>query len=65
MTEHEKTSTKAMEMRVKALELTLQMFSIFSPDEAKKTLDEISSGGSIQQKLIQAAQVFEIHIMGE
>ncbi|MDR1507221.1 MAG: hypothetical protein LBI67_08975 [Treponema sp.] len=51
-----------MEARAKALELTLKMFSIFSQDDPREELKNISKG-SCQHILVDAARIFELYIM--
>jgi hypothetical protein len=51
-----------IEIRTKALELTLQMFSIFSRDKVEEELNKLSGEGSIQHKLVSAAAVFELYL---
>ena len=52
-----------IEIRTKALELTLKMLSIFeSPEEVKKIINDLRQNGSFQHKVISIAQIFEVYI---
>jgi hypothetical protein len=53
-----------IEVRVKSLELVLQMLSVLTPENADEELRKASPGGNRQQNLIDIARHFELYIMG-